>query len=280
MSERFDCAGCKESLYGRKFIQAEDGAPHCIPCYNKAFTHACAECKELIQHNARELCYDDRHYHEQCLRCSRCGRSLADERFTRHGTALLCNACFCSEFSSTCVACSKTIQPGSRKLEYQGRTWHEACFVCLGCQQPIGGKAFVPDEDGHYCGPCYENKFAPRCTRCKQVLVTGGVTYRDEAWHRHCFVCAGCGVELAGKQFTTEEDSPYCVQCFTNTYARKCEGCSEPVTGFGEGKFVSFEERHWHQTCFACSRCSASLLGVGFFPEDDLILCRDCSTLS
>ncbi|KAJ8334871.1 hypothetical protein SKAU_G00405100 [Synaphobranchus kaupii] len=277
MSERFDCAGCKQSLYGHKFIQADDSSPHCLSCYNKMFTHTCAECKELIQHNVRELSYDDQHYHEQCLRCFRCSRSLADERFTRQGKTLLCNECFCSEYSSTCVGCEKSIQPGSKKLEYKGRTWHEACFVCLDCKQPIGGKAFVPDDNGHYCAPCYENKFAPRCSRCKQVLVTGGVTYRDEAWHRHCFVCTGCGVELAGKQFTSEEDNPYCVQCFTKNYAQKCEGCSEPITGFGEGKFVSFGERHWHQTCFSCSRCSASLAGVGFFPEKDLILCRDCS---
>ncbi|KAJ8273417.1 hypothetical protein GJAV_G00101390 [Gymnothorax javanicus] len=248
MSERFDCTVCKESLYGQKFIKSEDGLPHCIPCFNQMCAHTCAECKETIQHNVRELSYDGQHFHEQCLCCSRCRRSLGDERFTRHGKQLFCNACFQSEFTSTCTACNKSIQPGSKKLEYKGQTWHEECF------------------------------FAPRCCRCKQVLTTGGVTYRDEAWHRHCFVCTGCGEELAGKQFTTEEDNPYCVQCFTKNYAQKCEVCNEPITGFGEGKFVTFEDRHWHHSCFSCSRCSASLVGVGFFPEKDQILCRDCST--
>lgn len=58
---------------------------------------------------------------------------------------------------------------GTRKLEYAGSTWHESCFICNSCQQPIGSKSFIPDKDDHYCVPCYENKFAPRCTRCKQV---------------------------------------------------------------------------------------------------------------
>lgn len=58
---------------------------------------------------------------------------------------------------------------GTRKLEYAGSTWHEGCFICNSCQQPIGSKSFIPDKDDHYCVPCYENKFAPRCTRCKQV---------------------------------------------------------------------------------------------------------------
>lgn len=60
---------------------------------------------------------------------------------------------------------------GTRKLEYAGNTWHEGCFICSSCKQPIGSKSFIPDKDDHYCVPCYENKFAPRCTRCKQVSI-------------------------------------------------------------------------------------------------------------
>lgn len=58
---------------------------------------------------------------------------------------------------------------GTRKLEYAGSTWHEGCFICHSCEQPIGSKSFIPDKDEHYCVPCYEDKFAPRCTRCKKV---------------------------------------------------------------------------------------------------------------
>lgn len=50
------------------------------------------------------------------------------------------------------------------------------------------------------------------------------------------------------------------------------------VSGFGDGKYVSFEERQWHQPCFKCSRCSVSLVGSGFFPDRDLILCTDCNS--
>lgn len=61
---------------------------------------------------------------------------------------------------------------GTRKLEYAGSTWHEGCFICHSCGQPIGSKSFIPDKDEHYCVPCYEEKFAPRCTRCKKVSNT------------------------------------------------------------------------------------------------------------
>ncbi|XP_069731484.1 four and a half LIM domains protein 3 isoform X1 [Phaenicophaeus curvirostris] len=277
MTECFDCDNCKESLYGRKYIQMDNG-PYCIPCYDAHFANTCDECKELIGHDCRELYYEDRHYHEHCFRCFRCDRSLADEPFTCQGEELLCNDCYCSEFSSKCVACEKTVMPGSRKLEYNGQTWHEHCFICSSCQQPIGSRSFIPDQKDYYCVPCYENKFAPRCTRCKKTLTKGGVTYRDEPWHKECFVCTGCKTPLAGQQFTSQDDNPYCIKCFGNLYAKKCSACTKPITGFGGGKYVSFEDRHWHHNCFNCARCNTSLVGKGFIPDNDEILCRDCSS--
>uniref|UniRef100_A0AAY5KDG4 Four and a half LIM domains 3b n=1 Tax=Esox lucius TaxID=8010 RepID=A0AAY5KDG4_ESOLU len=225
----------------------------------------------------QELFYEDRHYHEQCFRCFRCDRSLADEPFTSQGEALLCNDCYCNEFSSKCVACNKTVMPGSKKLEYGGSAWHENCFVCHGCEKPIGDQSFIPDKDNYFCVPCYEGRFAPRCSHCKKALATGGVTYKDETWHKECFVCKGCKTQLAGQPFTSQGDTPYCVKCFSNLYAQKCAACNSPITGFGEGKYISFQDRQWHQPCFKCSCCSVSLVGAGFFPDRDQILCADCN---
>ncbi|CAL8365657.1 unnamed protein product [Arctogadus glacialis] len=110
------------------------------------------------------------------------------------------------------------------------------------------------------------------------LVVLGGVTYQDEVWHKECFVCTGCKTPLAGQPFTSQGDSPYCVKCFSTLYAQKCAGCNTAITGFGDGKYVSFQERQWHQPCFKCSRCSVSLVGAGFFPDRDQILCSDCNS--
>uniref|UniRef100_A0A8D1CPW9 Four and a half LIM domains protein 3 n=2 Tax=Sus scrofa TaxID=9823 RepID=A0A8D1CPW9_PIG len=276
MSETFDCAKCSESLYGRKYIQTDNG-PYCVPCYDNTFANTCAECQQLIGHDSRELFYEDRHFHEGCFRCCRCQRSLADEPFTCQDSELLCNDCYCSAFSSQCSACRETVMPGSRKLEYGGQTWHEHCFLCSGCEQPLGSCSFVPDKGAHYCVPCYENKFAPRCARCSKTLTQGGVTYRDQPWHRECLVCTGCQTPLAGQQFTSRDDDPYCVACFGELFAPKCSSCKRPITGLGGGKYVSFEDRHWHHSCFSCARCSTSLVGQGFVPDGDQVLCQGCS---
>uniref|UniRef100_A0A8C0HMS1 FHL1/2/3/5 N-terminal LIM domain-containing protein n=1 Tax=Buteo japonicus TaxID=224669 RepID=A0A8C0HMS1_9AVES len=55
MTECFDCDNCKESLYGRKYIQMDNG-PYCIPCYDAHFANTCDECKELIGHDCRVTC--------------------------------------------------------------------------------------------------------------------------------------------------------------------------------------------------------------------------------
>lgn len=64
-----------------------------------------------------------------------------------------------------------------------------------------------------------------------QTLSKGGVTYRDEPWHKECFVCTNCKTQLAGQHFTSRDDSPYCLKCFGNLYAKKCEACAKPITG-------------------------------------------------
>lgn len=58
---------------------------------------------------------------------------------------------------------------GSRKMEHKGNSWHETCFTCQRCQQPIGTKSFIPKDSSNFCVPCYEKQFAMQCVNCKKV---------------------------------------------------------------------------------------------------------------
>ena len=58
---------------------------------------------------------------------------------------------------------------GTKKLEYHGQQFHEHCFTCYSCTQPIGTKSFIPKEQRSYCVPCYEEHFATKCTLCSKV---------------------------------------------------------------------------------------------------------------
>ncbi len=69
------------------------------------------------------------------------------------------------------------------------------------------------------------------CICVLQALTKGGVTYKDEVWHKECFLCMGCKAPLAGQPFTSQGESPYCVKCFSSLYAKKCAGCNTAITG-------------------------------------------------
>ncbi|NXB76270.1 FHL2 protein, partial [Donacobius atricapilla] len=110
----------------------------------------------------------------------------------------------------------------------------------------------------------------------KQAITTGGVTYREQPWHKECFVCTECKKQLSGQRFTSRDEFAYCLSCFCNLYAKKCAGCTNPISGLGGTKYISFEERQWHNDCFNCKKCSLSLVGRGFLTERDDIFCPEC----
>ena len=56
-------------------------------------------------------------------------------------------------------------------MEYKTRQWHERCFVCCTCKNPIGTKSFIPKDHDIYCAKCYEDKFATKCIKCNKVSV-------------------------------------------------------------------------------------------------------------
>ena len=98
-----------------------------------------------------------------------------DKPFATKDELLFCPDCYESKFATRCDSCGNIFKAGARKYEYRGRQWHENCFVCAECQQPIGAKSFIPRDNQTVCVPCYENKFAQRCTKCNDVSASRNV---------------------------------------------------------------------------------------------------------
>jgi hypothetical protein len=36
---------------------------------------------------------------------------------------------------------------GMKKMEYKGKQWHDKCFCCALCKNPIGTKSFIPKNE-------------------------------------------------------------------------------------------------------------------------------------
>lgn len=272
----FCCWSCDSPLTGQRYILREDH-PYCVRCYETTFANVCHECHKPIGTDSKDLSYKDKHWHERCFLCSLCKISLVDKPFGSKDDRLFCANCYDSAFATRCDGCGHIFKAGTKKMEYKGHQWHEQCFQCCVCRQPIGTRSFIPKDSDIYCAGCYEEKFATRCTKCHKIITSGGVTYKGDPWHRECFCCTHCGASLAGQRFTSRDDKPYCAACFAELFAKRCDSCGKPITGMGGTKFISFEDRHWHNECFTCISCKTSLVGKGFITDGLDILCPDCA---
>ncbi|XP_043071234.1 prickle planar cell polarity protein 3 isoform X7 [Drosophila grimshawi] len=275
-SGHFCCWQCDESLTGQRYVIRDDH-PYCIKCYENVFANTCEECNKIIGIDSKDLSYKDKHWHEACFLCFKCNLNLVDKQFGAKADKIYCGNCYDSQFASRCDGCGEVFRAGTKKMEYKTRQWHENCFCCCVCKMAIGTKSFIPREQEIYCAGCYEEKFATRCIKCNKVITSGGVTYKNEPWHRECFTCTHCNITLAGQRFTSRDEKPYCAECFGELFAKRCTSCVKPITGIGGTRFISFEDRHWHHDCFVCASCKASLVGRGFITDGPDILCPDCA---
>ena len=103
-----------------------------------------------------------------------CGNTLVDRPFATKEESLFCSDCYDDRFAARCDGCKNVFKAGMRKYEYRGKQWHEECFLCLECKNPIGSKSFIPREDAVCCIACYEKKYAQKCNKCKEVRVKCG----------------------------------------------------------------------------------------------------------
>uniref|UniRef100_A0A0K8TEX0 Four and a half LIM domains protein 2 n=1 Tax=Lygus hesperus TaxID=30085 RepID=A0A0K8TEX0_LYGHE len=275
-SGHFCCWQCDESLTGQRYVLRDDH-PYCIKCYESVFANTCDECNKTIGIDSKDLSYKDKHWHEACFFCNKCRVSLVDKQFGSKADKIYCGNCYDAQFASRCDGCGQIFRAGTKKMEYKTRQWHEQCFCCCVCKSAIGTKSFIPREQEIYCATCYEEKFATRCVKCNKIITSGGVTYKNEPWHRECFTCTNCNTSLAGQRFTSRDEKPYCADCFGELFAKRCTSCCKPITGIGGTRFISFEDRHWHNDCFICASCKTSLVGRGFITDAEDILCTECA---
>jgi len=274
--EAMFCHHCDDSLAGHRYVLRDDH-PYCIKCYENVFANNCDECGKIIGIDSKDLSYKEKHWHEACFLCNKCRTSLVDKQFGSKADRIYCGPCYDAQFATRCDGCGDVFKAGMKKMEYKTRQWHEKCFVCCTCKNPIGTKSFIPKEHDIYCAKCYEEKFATKCIKCSKVITQGGVTYRNDPWHRECFTCTHCQKSLAGQRFTSRDDKPYCADCFGELFSKRCTACSKPITGIGGTRFISFEGRHWHNDCFICSSCKSSMVGKGFITDGEDIICPECA---
>lgn len=156
------CKTCDKILSGGEKYLIHDYAEYCLSCFEDKFCSTCIVCSSLIQADDRDISYKDDHFHEQCFACYECGKSLVKRTFAHLEDKQLyvCSTCFENTFCDHCDKCQTVIKPGSKKVEYESRTYHNDCFCCSHCKDPIGRLPFVNKKAVITCLVCYENHVA------------------------------------------------------------------------------------------------------------------------
>ncbi|KAI6228980.1 BMA-LIM-9, isoform c [Aphelenchoides fujianensis] len=237
-TEHFGCWQCDTQLTGQRYILRDDH-PFCIKCYEEVFANTCDECGKAIGIDSK-----------------------VDQPFGSKNDKIFCSNCYDQTFATRCDGCNEIFRAGMKKMEYKGKCWHEKCFCCAMCKTPIGTKSFIPKNDEVYCSNCYEEKYATRCCKCKKVIASGGVTYKNEPWTPRW---PANGSRARTRSRTARGVSAICSPNAAADHRHRR----------GEVHFVS--DRHWHNDCFTCAQCTASLVGKGFITDGADILCPECA---
>lgn len=144
---------------------------------------------------------------------------------------------------------------GTRRLELNGVTWHDACFICQSCKKPIGSQGFVPHKGQYFCVACHENKMSPRCKHCKQVRRS---------------TSQGPVEGITGVETSTGlviEQIP----------AWQCP-CPEQCISWQalpEGGII-YQGVFWHRKCLLCASCRSPLADQSFTSHQDQPHCLSC----
>ncbi|KAF0748911.1 hypothetical protein AaE_007203 [Aphanomyces astaci] len=74
-------------------------------------------------------------------------------------------------FVSTCFGCQNSIWPSSSTVQALGNTYHQACFRCTACSQPLPrGIRFQIHANEPYHPECFRELYHPRCDVCDERL--------------------------------------------------------------------------------------------------------------
>lgn len=185
---------------------------------------------------------------------------------------------------------------------YDGKRYHQQCFVCDSCNQPIEAeKEFSLKDDGRMiCGRC---TVFPVCAGCHKKM-TGTITHANgKQYHPDCFKCEECNTKLVGG-YAKVGDRCVCKACATKLSGQKSSGgpgqkisggpggksaeapacvrCGKAVTG----RFIRADKGDaFHPECFTCAFCNDPLKSYvrdenrKFTYQKALYVCPCCAPL-
>jgi hypothetical protein len=236
----------------------------------KSMTHEnqCEACKgEILDSFAIA---DDKKYHVSCFICKRCQKTLAGKSYIGKEDSFYCEDCYHLEFSPKCAFCSEPIK--GQYISALGKTWHQNHFVCAECHKPFDSDHFKKKDQNPYHAECYEKLFTVLCEKCSLPIKDKTLTTQNHHYHPSCFTCAVDDAIIPETQpFHIRNDKLYCDLHFRSNFIKICTSCKKDITD----RFINVLDKYFHEECFTCASCSASLVGKQVEQQDGLFVCKE-----
>uniref|UniRef100_H2YE73 Testin n=1 Tax=Ciona savignyi TaxID=51511 RepID=H2YE73_CIOSA len=178
---------------------------------------SCAECRNPLDEGDAvvwaERAGSERYWHPGCFSCAECKELLVDLIYFYHDGKIYCGRHYCELHKPRCAACDELIF-APEYTQAEDCYWHLKHFCCWHCDQPLGGKNYVPHDNQPVCIPCYEKTFAHTCSTCSEIIApnTEWVTFEEHHWHANsnCFKCTQCSQSLVGKPCIPKGSMVFC----------------------------------------------------------------------
>jgi len=205
------CAFCGGTLRGQQIMEVggKEYHPRCF---------VCAQCRKPL--TGQMLTVQDRYYHPGCLQCKHCGQSLNGKQFVVNPNN---KQVYCPEHGRLdkggssglkCAGCKDPISGKEPVVNALNAQWHQMCFVCDNCREPLVGQACVANKGKPYCEGCYEQLFRTKCAACNQVIDGQVLELGSEgapvSYHPSCFKCGTCDKPLKGAPFYLKGPGVFC----------------------------------------------------------------------
>lgn len=270
-AEHFCCAKCGEMITGKKYTKDQE-KPLCLNCHATYYAAECKGCRKKIVIGQKRLSHDDTHWHDECFICEKCENTLVLGSFNIADEKVVCVECYQQKKIKLCYKCGDEIKAGSPLVAHSNQLYHNDCFCCKSCSQPIS-TGFMEHEGFFYCTKCHHKLFSQKCAQCDLPVIGDGVTYNDEVFHGSCFDCFYCHKPISSKKFLVRFGNRYCSGCYEKMFAKECNSCCELIK---DEDYLMANELSWHNKCFTCTNCEKDLESIGFHMVDKKIYCPEC----
>ncbi len=224
----FRCTVCGKGFKGQQFVKHR-GRPYHRQCYQERFGPRCAGCGKKTAGDFVRALY--RTWHEDCFRCTVCGKGFKGQQFVKHRGRPYHQQCYQERFGPRCAGCGQPIT--GKYITALKKTWHPEHLVCAHCEKPLDGKPFFEQDGKAYCEEDFHALFGRHCAVCGVSMQGTCLTnvWGDSFCEHHegqipeCFSCGRFASErLTGGHVRYKDGRVMCKLCRQTAVDEELEG--------------------------------------------------------